>query len=206
MTEHAYDRFLRPKTGLLPKFLPEEHLLTMEDVHKGPYHIWIGMKGTVFVDIDGTVADLEHRRKYVATKPKNWPAFERAIPLDTPIQHVIDAVNTLYDAGWTVVMMSGRSEVSKEATVKWLADNGVQYHDIFMRRKWEFDENGEVKLTRKGKPLGDYRRDDIVKEELLAAAREKGYDPDVVFDDRDQVVVMWRRLGIPVVQVAEGDF
>lgn len=206
MSDHDYDRFLRPKTGLLPKFLPEENLLTMEDVHKGPFHIWTGMKGTVFVDIDGTVADLTHRRVFVRSKPKNWPAFERAIPNDTPIQWVIDAVRTLYEAGWTVVMMSGRSETSKEATVAWLAKYGVPYHAIYMRRQWEYDENGDVKLTRKGKPLGDFRRDDIVKEELLGVARADGYDPDVVFDDRDQVVAMWRRLGIPVVQVAEGDF
>lgn len=198
--------FLQPKEGLLPKYIPEDEILTMEDVHNGPYGIWVGMKGTVFVDIDGTVADLTHRRVYVRSNPKNWPAFERAIPDDTPIQWVIDAVNRLYDAGWTVVMMSGRSETSKEATVEWLEKYGVKYHAMYMRRQWEYDADGEIKLTRKGKKLGDYRRDDIVKEELLGIAREAGYDPDVVFDDRDQVVTMWRKLDIPVVQVAEGDF
>lgn len=200
--------YLRPQNGLLPKHVPEDEWLVMEDVHKGPFSIWVGMKGTVFVDIDGTVADLTHRRVFVRSKPKNWPAFERAIPHDTPIQWVIDAVNRLYDAGWTVVMMSGRSgrERSHNDTVEWLAKYGVQYHAIYMRHEFEYDENGEVKLTRKGKPLGDFRRDDIVKEELLAEARADGYLPDVVFDDRDQVVNMWRGLGIPVVQVAEGDF
>lgn len=190
----------------IPDTLAMENQLMMMDVHQGPYCIDVAAKGTVFVDIDGTVADLTHRRVFVRSNPKNWPAFERAIPNDTPIQWVIDAVNRLYDAGWTVVMMSGRSETSKEATVEWLEKYGVKYHAIFMRRKWEFDENGEIKLTRKGKRLGDFRRDDIVKEELLGVARAAGFDPDVVFDDRDQVVSMWRRLGIPVVQVAEGDF
>ena len=37
-------------------------------------------------------------------------------------------------------------------------------------------------------------------------AYKDGFDPDVVFDDRDQVVEMWRANGIPVVQTAEGDF
>ena len=198
--------FLQPKEGLLPKHIPENEILCMEDVHEGPFEIWVGMKGTVFVDIDGTVADLTHRRKYLQGGAKNWPAFERAIPQDTPIQWVIDAVRRLYDAGWTVVMMSGRGEQSKEATVAWLEKHGVPYHAIYMRRRWEFEPDGSIKLTRKGKKLGDFRRDDIVKEELLGFAREAGYDPDVVFDDRDQVVAMWRRLGIPVVQVAEGDF
>ena len=200
------ERVIQPKDRLLPKYIPEADWLLMEDVHQGEYSIWVGMKGTVFVDIDGTIADLAHRRVYVRSKPKNWPAFERAIPNDTPIQWVIDAVNRLYDAGWTVVMMSGRSETSKAVTVKWLADFGVQYHAIYMRRQFEYDEDGAIKLTRKGKQLGDYRRDDIVKEELLRVAQADGFSPDVVFDDRDQVVVMWRGLGVPVVQVAEGDF
>lgn len=206
MTDHAYERFLRPKEGLLPKFLAEESLLTMQDVHEGPFHIYVGIRGTLFCDIDGTLADLTHRRKYVATKPKNWPAFERGIPHDGPILWVIEAVRRLYSEGWTVVLMSGRSEKSREATEKWLADHDVPYHAMYMRREFEYNEDGSVKLTRLGKPLGDFRRDDIVKEELLGVARADGYDPDVVFDDRDQVVAMWRRLEIPVVQVAEGDF
>jgi hypothetical protein len=200
------------KKVYLPQDTVPEHVfagenLTMLDVHQGPYLITVDNRGTVFVDIDGTVADLAHRRVYVRSNPKNWPAFERAIPLDAPIQPVIDAVNRLYMAGWTVVMMSGRSERSKAVTVEWLAKYGVQYHAIYMRREFEYEADGVTpKKTRLGKPLGDYRRDDIVKRELLDVARADGYDPDVVFDDRDQVVAMWRKNGIPVVQVAEGDF
>jgi len=210
MIDHAYDGFLRPKTGLLPKFLPEEHLLTIEDVHRGPFHIWVGMQGTVFVDIDGTVADLEHRRKYVASKPKNYPAFERGIRDDRPIMQVINTVIRLYEAGWTVVMCSGRREVQREATVAWLSKHNVPYHALYMRHEFEYEVPGDpssgVKKSRKGGLMPDYRADYIVKKELLDQARSDGYDPDVVFDDRDQVVQMWRDNGIPVVQVAEGDF
>lgn len=202
--------FLRPKVGLLPKHVPEDDWLIMEDVHRGSFAIWVGMKGTVFVDIDGTVADLTHRRKYVASKPKNYPAFERGIPFDTPIQWVIDAVNRLYDAGWTVVMCSGRRETQKAATEEWLKKFGVKYHAFYIRHEFEYERPGDpssgVKKTRKGDPKPDYRHDYIVKKELLDQARADGYDPDVVFDDRDQVVAMWRENGIPVVQVAEGDF
>jgi hypothetical protein len=198
--------YLKPKTGLLPKHVPEDEWLVMEDVHKGPFAIWVGMKGTVFVDVDGTVADLAHRRVYVASKPKNYPAFERGIPDDTPIQWVIDAVARLYDAGWTVVMCTGRRETQKAATEKWLADHGVKYHAFYIRPEFERDLDGSVKISKKGNPKPDYRHDYIIKAELLAQARADGYDPDVVFDDRDQVVTMWRENGIPVVQTAEGDF
>lgn len=180
--------FLQPKTGLLPKHLPPEDTITVTDVHLGDTVIWTGMKGVLFCDIDGTVADLAHRRVYVATKPKNWSAFEKTIHLDSPIQPIIDAVYTLYNAGWTVVMCTGRGAQNKAVTEKWLEDNGVPYHAMYTRA------------------FKDYRRDDIIKEELLAQARADGYDPDVVFDDRNQVVDMWRRVGVHCVQVVAGDF
>ena len=163
-------------------------ILTIRDVHKGDIKIDKTAGGVLFLDVDGTVADLTHRRVHVATKPKNWPAFEKTMHLDTPIQHVIDAAMELKDAGWTVVIMTGRGAQNKEVTEEWLAKHGVRYDAIYTRA------------------FKDYRRDDIVKHELLQQAREDGYDPTIVFDDRDQVVRMWRANGIFCVQTAEGDF
>jgi hypothetical protein len=52
----------------------------------------------------------------------------------------------------------------------------------------------------------DYRADFIVKEELLAQLRADGYNPVMAFDDRQQVVDMWRENGLICAQVAKGDF
>jgi hypothetical protein len=180
--------FIQPKTGLLPMYIPPEEAIYVNDVHRGPVGIWKHMKGTLFCDIDGTVADLAHRRVFVATKPKNWPAFEKTIHLDKPIQPIIDAVAELFSHGWTVVMCTGRGAQNRPITEGWLAHYGVPYHAMYTRA------------------IKDYRADNIVKAELLMQARADGYDPDVVFDDRNQVVEMWRAHGIPCVQVAEGDF
>jgi len=198
--------YLKPKVGTLPKYVPDHEWLIMEDVRHGPFCIWVNMKGTVFVDIDGTVADLAHRRKFIAVQPKDYPAFEKGIPDDLPIHWVINAVARLFDAGWKVVMCTGRRETHREATEKWLAEHGVRYHAFYIRAEYEYNVDGTVKKTRKGKPKPDHRHDYIVKAELLAQARADGFDPDVVFDDRNQVVEMWRANGIPVVQTAEGDF
>lgn len=179
---------IHPRTGLLPKFIPADEWLCVEDVHTGPMYIWTGMKGTLFCDIDGTVADLSHRRVYIQTKPKNYPAFEKAIHLDTPIPRIIEAVRILHGSGWKVVMCSGRGIQSKQATEDWLAKHGVPYHAIYMRA------------------FKDYRKDSIIKLELLQQAIADGHIPDVVFDDRNQVVEMWRENGVPCVQVAHGDF
>ena len=177
-----------PKGSGIPFYVDTSKILEMTDVHSGPVFIYFGAPGVVFVDVDGTVADLTHRRVFVATKPKNWPAFEKTIHLDASIQHIIDAVRILWKAGWKVVICTGRGAQNKDKTVDWLEQHGVPFHAIYTRAE------------------KDYRADNIIKAELLAQARIDGYDPDVVFDDRNQVVDMWRANGIPCVQVAEGDF
>jgi hypothetical protein len=53
---------------------------------------------------------------------------------------------------------------------------------------------------------GDKRPDDAVKRRMLRRAAKLGKRPDVIFDDRDRVVKMWRSEGIPCFQVAPGDF
>lgn len=142
----------------------------------------------IIVDLDGTVADCSHRQHYVNTKPANWKAFEAGIPHDPPHQHVIDLVNTLFNAGWNILLCSGRGEQSREHTETWLTRHGVNYHHLYMRA------------------AGDYRRDDIVKMGLLDKIIADGYKPSFALDDRDQVVIAWRSRGIPCFQVAPGDF
>lgn len=58
-------------------------------------------------------------------------------------------------------------------------------------------------LMRKDK---DYRQDCIIKKEMLDKLREEGYNPVVAFDDRQQVVDMWRENGLICCQVAPGNF
>lgn len=53
---------------------------------------------------------------------------------------------------------------------------------------------------------GDYRDDSIVKLELYHEMCDDGYDPYMVFDDRDRVVSMWRELGVRCMQVDYGNF
>ena len=138
-------------------------------------------------DIDGTIADLTHRRKWIETKPKNWKAFEAGMADDKPINHVIQVLVSV-EMYSHIVLCSGRGEQNRETTEKWLATHGIPYDALYMRAE------------------KDYRADDIVKEELLDRILADGWNPLMVFDDRQRVVDMWRRRGIPCAQVAEGDF
>lgn len=142
----------------------------------------------VIFDLDGTLADLTHRRHFVAARPKNWKAFFAGVEHDAVIEPVATALRQFAAGAHRVIVCSGRPDDLREATERWLARHELWHSGLYMRR------------------AGDYRADDVVKEELLDQILVDGFAPELVFDDRDRVVKMWRRRGLVCAQVAEGDF
>jgi len=135
-------------------------------------------------DLDGTLADLSHRRHLVTGDNPDHRAFFAAVGGDAPISHVINLLVTLHSAGHKVEIWSGRSDECREETEAWLRLHGVPVVPLIMRT------------------AGDKRPDELVKMDFL-----RGTDwPDVIFDDRTRVVDAWRRRGIACFQVQPGDF
>ena len=150
-------------------------------------------KDTIICDLDGTLANCEHRVHYVRDKPKNWDAFYRGIPKDginTPVLFILDAMFNREPTPFNIIFCSGRPERCREDTEWWL-QNICHFH-----------RNDYTLLMRKD---GDFREDYIVKQEILNEHIDK---ERVLFvlDDRQQVVDMWRRNGLTCFQVAEGNF
>ena len=146
------------------------------------------MKKTVIVDMDGTIADCEHRRHHVDTG--NWPAFFEGMHEDGVFEHTREVVFALHAAGYAIVIVTARPDENdyRAKSVDWLNRHGFTYDAIYMRKG------------------GDYRKDNIVKKEILMDLLNDGYEPAMALDDRNQVVAMWREMGIPCMQVNEGDF
>lgn len=136
----------------------------------------------IIVDIDGTVADKGDR------SPFAWHLVGR----DTPRWPVIRLVQAMQASGYAVVFFSGRDAVCRSETILWLNRHfGWQATDyaLFMR------------------PQRDNRQDAVVKRELFEQHIVGTYFVELVIDDRQQVVDMWRRtLGLTCVQVDYGDF
>ncbi len=139
-------------------------------------------------DIDGTLANGDHRLHHIQKVPKDWTAYFAEVGGDAPIPHMIKLLTTLAGEA-EVVLVSGRSDECRDATLSWIkaATDGYEF-PLYMRR------------------AGDYRDDGIVKIELLAQMRADGFEPIMVFDDRTRVVKAFRAAGVPCAQVAEGDF
>lgn len=142
----------------------------------------------VVFDIDGTLANIEHRLVYVRSKPKNWKAFDAGIPNDKVNEPVAEIYRQIIYAGHNVVLATGRNERSRDATVDWFVKNDLPRRKLYMRK------------------ADDFRSDDIVKQEILdQIIADYGKKPDMVFEDRPRVIRMWRDNGIFVFDVFQGD-
>ena len=148
----------------------------------------------IIFDIDGTIANVEHRRKFVdGSQQVDWPAFKAATVHDTPIQWVCRAAKQHIKEQDIVIFVSARNTTEKNITIKQIQDwIGIQDPILFLR------------------PDGDYRPDFEFKSDVLVEIRKAiGTNPDLVYDDRNIVVDMWRHNGIEVIQVVDrkkGDF
>lgn len=131
----------------------------------------------VLVDIDGTLTKMADRSPY------DWSRVKE----DGVNRPVLELVRELSNS-YTIIIMSGRDSICREDTIEWLNEKGVFYAELFMR------------------PEGDTRKDDIVKRELFENNIRDNYQVQFVLDDRNQVVDMWRSIGLTCLQVAEGDF
>ena len=149
------------------------------------------MEAVIF-DIDGTLADLTHRLHLVGNGKRQWGMFFKGIPDDTPIKPIVDLASALIRSNEKAILfVTGRPERTRMDTVTWLLKHGLEVEFktcLFMRKD------------------GDGREDHIVKREILNDIRNAGFEPVLVFDDRQSVVDMWRRQGIRVAQTAPGDF
>lgn len=106
---------------------------------------------------------------------------------DEVVQNVADTVNALDYAGYIIIVLSGRDGSCYDITKEWL-DQHIYFDAFWMRA------------------AGDMRPDNIIKAELFDQHIRDNFDVKFVIDDRDQVVDMWRSMGLQCFQVAPGEF
>ncbi|MEW1563913.1 hypothetical protein AB0454_13135 [Streptomyces sp. NPDC093509] len=84
-------------------------------------------------DLDGTLADTAHRRRFLERSPRDWDAFFAAAAQDPPLaEGVALALGSAREC--EVVYLTGRPERCRRDTVAWLAAQGLPEGRIWMRR------------------------------------------------------------------------
>lgn len=124
----------------------------------------------IICDLDGTLCDIEHRKKFVdGTVKKDWKAFFEMMTFDEIRSEVVDILNAYKDC--KIVFVSGRPENYRYMTVAWLETHFKgNYECLIMREK------------------NDSRPDYIVKSEIYDRYL-KNMDIVKVIDDRPQVII-----------------
>ena len=149
-------------------------------------------KNKVIFDLDGTLALIDKRRA-ISTKDNgkmDWDVFfdPKNIDLDQPNIPVIKTAQLFNSQGFRIVIFSGRSDRTKDVTKEWLDKHNVPF-DLLQQRPED----------------KHFWPDNKLKQHWLDTLVDKD-DVFAVFDDRQQVVDMWRDNGITCFQVADGDF
>ena len=128
-------------------------------------------------DLDQTVADSIHRLHYIRKDPPDWTAYHQETFKDAPLPTLAIADAILQDHGHRVEFWSCRLEAGRRQTVKWLKAHLAKSR-LYMP---------EVRLRH-----GSDRRSDVEIKWGFAQEHER---PDVLFDDRPQVVEFFQRRG-----------
>ena len=98
------------------------------------------------------------------------------------VKNRINKITTALNDGWV------EQHVYLPSVREWLDTNNIP-NDILVMR-----------------PKGCREADWVVKYDLFKEYVEPHYSVLGIFDDRQQVVDMWRKMGLTCFQVAEGDF
>lgn len=151
----------------------------------------------VIFDLDGTLADVTHRMHYIRPNPpidpvtgkkvkRRFDLFHHACDLDGVIQPVAYFYRKFVaDPDTVVIVLSGRDAATLEKTISW------------------FDRNDLPQPTEMLLKVGNQNLPDIEQKRFQADRLEKKYGRkiDMVFEDRDRVVQMWKDRGTFVFNV-----
>lgn len=141
-----------------------------------------GLPECCIFDLDGTLA-IPHPDRDPRT---NVTTCDK----DSPNQPILRLSQAIYHATkLPLLIVSGREDgPGREPTERWLKYYAIPYVELHMRK------------------TKDYRQDSIVKKEIFENEIAPRWNVVWVFDDRNQVVQVWRELGLCCLQVAFGDF
>lgn len=152
------------------------------------------MKPTaVIFDIDGTLANLDHRLPLLQRKIKDFKAFENLVSKDSPIDFMDDIFEFVASKRkYQLILLTGRSEDCRENTVKWLKSI----------TGW-FDPDFDLLYMRNSRegPKKDFRPSVEFKREIIVNKILPKFDVSMIFDDDIRNIKMYCELGLPSCQV-----
>ena len=142
----------------------------------------------VIFDIDGTLANNDHRQHHLNGEKKDWDAFFSEQADDDLYDMTNEMLLMFNNEGYEIVLLTGREEKYRGVTERWLQENFVYWDELIMR------------------PTGSRMKDDEWKLKHIKAIEKGGRPVVAIFEDRLRVVKTLRDAGYQVYHVGGGDF
>lgn len=147
-----------------------------------------------FIDIDHTLSDAFWRDELI--KPdrndmseEDWKAYHKEGHLDAPLGNVIDLVQSLFNSGWLLVMVTARSEPFRGPTQNWLSEHEVPWQYLLMRPDGNRVASHKLKIEQVKHFCQYYLYGDINAASVI------------VIDDNEEVCQAFKEEGCTVFQV-----
>lgn len=143
------------------------------------------MRDAAIFDVDGTLVDVSSIRYFVNERDpkfsgkKLWDRFHGGAINCPPIPQALQLHAEARANGLAILIVTARMNVWSLPTLIWLKEHGVEHDELYMRKNL------------------DYRKDYIVKAEILQQIKRDGYRPVMAVDDNPNVIKLWQSHGIP---------
>lgn len=95
-------------------------------------------------DIDGTLANCDHRLHHVKNKPKNWDAFYDGCMDDQVIWPVAEMLE-LFSKYYLIYIVTGRPERNRTLTESWLENYKIYFDKLIMRGDSDYSKSPNFK-------------------------------------------------------------
>lgn len=183
-TQHKY---YKPRVEIITR-RTEEELTALKPKYNAK------LPDAVVCDLDGTLSLFNALNKdgsvnfeYTNTHTRS-PYDAAKCDEDSLNEQVAIVLEALHTSGHKIIFCSGREDVYRPQTEKFLKKHLNMNYKLYMRK------------------TGDIRKDTVIKEEIYNEKIAPHYNVFLVLDDRKSVVDFWRSKGLTCFQVAPGDF
>ena len=139
------------------------------------------MKTVVICDLDGTLANIDHRLSLITKSKPAWDMFHKLCINDTVNEWCADLLWVLHHV-YMIEIVSARPKSVETETRLWLDNNNIPFDGLHL--------------------IGDNKTPDQILKLEWFKNRDPIWARDIAFviEDRQRVVDMWRSIGLVCLQ------
>lgn len=143
------------------------------------------MRKTILVDLDHTLSNSFWRDPMIGTT--TWDEYHAANVEDKPVHDVAALINALWSAGHTIIGITARPGKWRAQSLSWLIRHNIHLDELLMRPDDDFKPAPQMKIALAIARFGNAKR---MADEVAA-----------IIDDREDVIMAFKEVGITALQV-----